>query len=295
MNMKSCLPVKTSIPLVTDRIKITRRISKFWDTISRGMEMAWGPHIHHGYYDGDEILTPVEAQEKLIDRLADMLKIIGGSTIADVGCGIGGSSIYLAGKYGAQVSGITLSPVQAVMARARAKALNTTGVTFMVEDALDMKSFKDGSFDIVWSLESCEQFFDKGRFLSEAGRILKENGQLMLATWCSGKDEYSGKEARAYKRITLAFDLPYMPSMEYYLTLLKERGFTVVSSFDWSDRVKKSWDIGISAVKAYSLLKILAVSGFRGLKFSRQIRLMQRGFRDSMVRYGVFICRKTGT
>lgn len=34
-------------------------------------------------------------------------------TIVDVGCGIGGSSRYLAKKYGAQCKGITLSPVQA--------------------------------------------------------------------------------------------------------------------------------------------------------------------------------------
>lgn len=37
--------------------------------------------------------------------------------IVDVGCGIGGSSRYLAKKYGAQVQGITLSPVQAKMAQ----------------------------------------------------------------------------------------------------------------------------------------------------------------------------------
>ncbi|KAI7987250.1 hypothetical protein LOK49_LG13G03030 [Camellia lanceoleosa] len=36
--------------------------------------------------------------------------------IVDVGCGIGGSSRYLARKYEAQCQGITLSPIQAQMA-----------------------------------------------------------------------------------------------------------------------------------------------------------------------------------
>lgn len=42
--------------------------------------------------------------------------------IVDVGCGIGGSSRYLAGKYGARCQGITLSPVQAQRAQALAAA-----------------------------------------------------------------------------------------------------------------------------------------------------------------------------
>jgi len=43
-------------------------------------------------------------------------------TIVDVGCGIGGSSRYLAKKYGAQCKGITLSPVQAERGNALAAA-----------------------------------------------------------------------------------------------------------------------------------------------------------------------------
>ena len=44
----------------------------------------------------------------------------GPRSIVDVGCGIGGSSRYLARKFDAQCQGITLSPVQAQRAEALA-------------------------------------------------------------------------------------------------------------------------------------------------------------------------------
>lgn len=42
--------------------------------------------------------------------------------VVDVGCGIGGSSRYIASKYGAKCEGITLSPVQAQRANALASS-----------------------------------------------------------------------------------------------------------------------------------------------------------------------------
>ena len=220
------------------------------------------------------------------------MKIKKNSIILDAGCGMGGSSIYLSKKYHSQVLGITISPVQVKMAEVAAASEHAEHVSFILGDALDMKGLEDESFDMVWSLESCEQFYDKGLFLREARRVLKKNGTLMLATWCSGREEYAGPEARAYRTLCRAFDLPYMPTMNHYSGLLVQSGFTALHIMDISDNVKKSWDIGISAVNAYSFLKILMTAGIRGLLFSRQIKHMQRAFRNGMVRYGLFIYGK---
>jgi tocopherol O-methyltransferase len=52
-------------------------------------------------------------------------------SVVDVGCGIGGSSRYLAKKFGASCSGITLSPVQAERANALAAAQGLSDKVFL--------------------------------------------------------------------------------------------------------------------------------------------------------------------
>ncbi|GJT81945.1 putative reverse transcriptase domain-containing protein, partial [Tanacetum coccineum] len=77
------------------------------------------------------------------------------------GHGIGGSSRYLAKKYGAECCGITLTPVQAERAEALANAQGLGDkISFQVADALN-QPFPDGKFDMVWSMKSGEHMPDK--------------------------------------------------------------------------------------------------------------------------------------
>lgn len=281
--------IRTDCPCIESRSVITKKITNFWDQISDGWRMAWGPHIHHGFYENHEVITPLEAQEKLIKKLADLLFIEPQERILDVGCGMGGSSLYLAKKYQALVSGVTLSKKQVLIAQEQAKTENIKNVTFKVEDALSLNSFQDESFDILWSLESCEQFYNKKLFLQNAFRVLRPGGKFLLVTWCSNAEVYQGKLAREYRKLCLAFDLPYMPTMEHYSQLLEEQNYAVTAVYDWTDFVRKSWEVGISMVQMFSFLQILKTAGWRGLRFTRQIKLMKKAFSKGMVKYAVFI------
>lgn len=284
--------IRTDVPILHTRAILTQKIAKFWDQISLGWQMVWGPHIHHGYYEKNAILTPLAAQEKLIDKLVDLVDLKPHANILDVGCGMGGSSLYLAEHYQAQMQAITLSSKQVAIAKHAAENKNIKTILFKVEDALTMASIPDQTFDIVWSLESCEQFYNKNLFLQHAYRVLKPGGKLILATWCSSREEYTDMLAKKYHKLCLAFDVPYMPTIDCYNKLIRSQGFKVVSALDWSDHVKPSWDIGISLLGAYSLLKILKVAGWRGLKFAKQVKLMQAAFKEERVRYGVFLATK---
>ncbi|VVC74934.1 2-methyl-6-phytyl-1,4-hydroquinone methyltransferase [Aquicella siphonis] len=288
------MKIRTSQPVMADRDKTMRKIADFWNKTSEGWRAIWGPHIHHGFYEHtDQItVTPIEAQEHLIEKLAKMICISPRDKILDAGCGMGGSSLYLAKKFGAHVYGITLSHKQMAIARECARATDIQHVTFTLEDALVMKSFVDESIHVLWSLESCEQFYDKSLFFRQAARVLKPGGTLMLATWCSDQEEYDGRQAKQYRKLCRAFDLPYMPTLDHYRKLLEQAGFQLSLCEDWSSYVMKSWEIGLSHVHDFSFLSLWKLGGLRGLRFLKQARLMQEAFRQHRVRYGVFIARK---
>ena len=54
---------------------------------------------------------------------------------------------------------------------------------FEVADALD-QPFADGTYDLVWSLESGEHMPDKARFVGELARVSAPGGRLIIVTWC---------------------------------------------------------------------------------------------------------------
>ncbi len=102
-----------------------QRVGAFYDRVSPYCRDLWGMHLHHGYWiSGEE--TKERAQIQLIERLAHLAGLVPGNRILDVGCGFGGSSIYLAKEYDADATGITISPIQVEMAR---KAVSIDGVT----------------------------------------------------------------------------------------------------------------------------------------------------------------------
>lgn len=285
------MKIRTDQPLIQDRAVITEKIKSFWNKTSEGWRTVWGQHIHHGYYENNEE-SPQAAQEKLIEKLVLLLEIKPQDKLLDVGSGLGGSSIYLAKKCGACVTGITISNKQIALAKEAAQKAHVDNITFQIQDALALGKLGKEAFDIIWSLESCEQFHDKALFLQQSYYALKQHGQLMLATWCSDREEYADELAHKYRKLCLAFDLPYMPTIAHYRELLAKQGFVIKKVLDWTPLVKKSWDVGISLVNAYNFLQVLKSGGWRGFRFTRQIKLMQEAFHQDRVRYGVFIAVK---
>jgi len=108
----------------------------------------------------------------------DPLGLSAGTRLLDVGSGLGGAARFVAGTYGAQVTGLDLTPDFVDTAR-RLTALTGLKVTFVEGSALDMP-FAEDSFDVVTLLHVGMNLPDKPRFFSEAARVLRPGGTLAV-------------------------------------------------------------------------------------------------------------------
>ncbi len=177
-----------------------------------------GEHIHHGYWATEESKakdTKEVAQISLIKLLLDISAVPQGARVLDVGCGVGGTSRYLAAQLGCTVTGITISGKQveiatrltrAEAAKQRADASSSADVEpdadgflalggsggkakFVELDAEKMGEFFEGQtgFDVVWISEALSHFPNKALFFLNAHKVLRPGGKLVLADWFKGE------------------------------------------------------------------------------------------------------------
>src|SRR5262245_26130180 len=126
-------------------------IRNHYDKCSGLYEKLWGPHIHHGLWSGGESVA--DAQIRLIERLAKAAGVPQGADVLDAGCGLGGSSLWLAREKNCRVTGVTLSPVQARRATARMEAAGVSARVRILRADLEKWEPETASFDVVWSIE----------------------------------------------------------------------------------------------------------------------------------------------
>ncbi|MEW6496882.1 MAG: methyltransferase domain-containing protein, partial [Cyanobacteriota bacterium] len=279
---------------------------QFYDASSGLWEQVWGEHMHHGYYGstGKEKKDRRQAQIDIIEELLTWAQVKQIETtpgecphILDVGCGIGGSSLYLAQKFNTRATGITLSPVQASRATERAQEAGLASeVQFQVADALDMP-FADNTFDFVWSMESGEHMPDKEKFLQECYRVLKPGGTFLMATWCHrpitpATGELTADEKQHLAEIYRVYCLPYVVSIPEYEAIAHHLSFQNIRTADWSDAVAPFWDIVIDSALEPKVIVGLLQSGWSTIQGALSLGLMSRGYRRGLIRFGLLCANK---
>jgi tocopherol O-methyltransferase len=138
--------------------------------------------IHFGYWD-EGTRNHAEALNRLNAVLASKIGINAGARILDAGCGVGGSAIWLAKTFAAEVTGITPVASQVERARRFASEQQVSDLVDFAQQDYTATSFASASFDLVWAVESLCHAVDKSAFYREARRLLRPGGRLGMVEY----------------------------------------------------------------------------------------------------------------
>jgi tocopherol O-methyltransferase len=264
-----------------------QKIVEHYDFVSPYYQSLWGDHIHHGYWiRGDE--SKELAQTQLMEHLAELANIQAGCTVLDIGCGFGGSSIFLAQKYKVSATGITISPVQVEMATKAATAAKSDARFLLMDaEALDFPK----PFDLLWSVESISHYHDRPRFFANAVRFLKPGGIFALTDWFKKPGLSAAQERKFIEPIERGMFIE-METMDDYESHLIASGLEIVHRQDLTLQCAKSWDLAMDVIRDKTFWKLAAKMGKDFVANLQSFRAMRAGYSSGNFVYGLFTARK---
>lgn len=161
--------------------KVADYYGKIWDRFVLWWKAEETLGLHFALYD-DGIKNFKDAILNNNDYVGRLLEIDENASmnILDAGCGVGGTTIYLAEKYSnSHFNGITITPEQLELANKFSREIGLVNTTFMLKNYLDT-GFPENNFDGVFALESSSYAANKQQLANELFRILKPEGKVVI-------------------------------------------------------------------------------------------------------------------
>ena len=268
---------------------ITAKIQEHYDLASPYYKELWGQHIHHGYWITGKESKEVAAQN-LVDLLIAKAGLKRGAKVLDVGCGVGGTSIFLAREWGCDVTGITISPVQVEMAtEAAAGAGLAHPPKFLVNDANDISV--SGPFDVIWSVEMISHLNNRDNLFRRASELLRPGGKMCITDWWK-EEGLSEAQTKKYIEPIEHGMLVDLPTFSEYARHITAHGFRLMWYEDISARVARTWDITSESIRPKAIWDFATKHTSALVDFLHSFKAMRAGFKSGAFRYPVMVLEK---
>lgn len=214
-------------------------VAAYYDEMQRFYQHFWHPSgVHYGLWEAGVHThdAAVRAMDELVGR---SLALPPGSRVLDAGCGIGGSSMHLATRFGLRAVGITISRDQLRRAHHRAQALDASQRPEFHLRSYLRTGLADGSFDGVFGIESVCYAEPRVDFLREAHRLLRPGGRLVVADGFAGEErtEADREDLRVYCE---GFALTQLVSVASFVEQAASAGFRDIEVEELTPLVMRS-------------------------------------------------------
>ncbi|MQL71376.1 hypothetical protein Taro_003694 [Colocasia esculenta] len=286
--------------------EVNKEIQEYYhDTTSLTWEKMWGDHVHTGFYDpGVTAPSPAENRAALVRTVEEALRFAGISDdpekrpkrIVDVGCGIGGSSFYLAKRYGAQCDGININPTQIERARARAAAEGLEDkVNFHLGDAMQ-QPFPDGHFDLVWCMDVIDHMTDREKFFRELVRVAAPGATIIITSVCRRDPEekpFTPDEVVLLKRICEGLHHASWFTVPGYINIAESLPLKDIKTADWSENIIPFWQTALQTAMSLEGSTILLESaGMALIKAVLTAPTIVESLKNKLINYSIITFRK---
>lgn len=261
-------------------------VASHYDELDLFYRDVWGEHVHHGLWlRGDE--SREEAVRQLVDAVAAEAQITAGVRVCDIGCGYGATARALAVR-GAKVTGITISPAQFAIATKEP----TNNVKIVLGDWLH-NDFPAASFDAAIAIESSEHMPDINQFFSQAHRVLRSGGRLVICAWLAAENASAQARRNLLEPICREGRMPLMGTASDYRSLGESAGFALARFEDITKSVSATWPaivrrlLGKLATNP-RYAKFLINRHAHNRVFALTILRIWLAYRVGAMRYGIF-------
>ena len=265
-------------------------IAEYYNTHQTIYRLFWsrtGMHYGFWYNDTKNLAEAISNTDKFV---VNALTINSEDVVLDAGCGVGGTSMYVAETTGAKVESITLSDVQLNIATKRAaQSVASHLLSFSIQD-FTKTNFKENTFSKIFGIECICYAHKKLDFLKEAYRIMKPGGKLAVVDAFLIKEGLNVEEQKIYTKFCEGWRVPNLSTKEEFFKSLELAQFKNIVFHEKLANIKKSskklYYLGIFL---YPFNFILSKLGIVHENFSNYY---QKALFDRIATYGVFVAEK---